>query len=219
VEYTWDSSALAFRDESGNLVPRRDVRGDDDSAVDEVVAALLLLLGFYARRFVDDQRAAETDEAGSAAFAAWEDDSETAIRDGVVAAAAVGAGGLDQLDDDKAGRAEGIILFHLAYFRGFVGEVEGGLPLDGRFPARAEMYAGSAVQAFESVFRAEAIESYTEERRLIGSERPCGDCIGYAGLGWQPAGSLPGIGESCECKGRCRCSFEYRIRKRDADDD
>ena len=49
------------------------------------------------------------------------------------------------------------------------------------------------------------------ERRILGHPKThhCHDCPPLAALGWQPAGTLPDIGES-ECGGLCLCTFEYR---------
>lgn len=49
-----------------------------------------------------------------------------------------------------------------------------------------------------------------EERRVLHARESCGDCINYARMGWQPAGTLPLPGEGAKCGAYCRCSIERR---------
>ncbi len=48
------------------------------------------------------------------------------------------------------------------------------------------------------------------ERRVLGHPKTehCADCPPLAAMGWQPAGTLPDIGDT-ECEGRCLCHFVY----------
>ena len=56
-----------------------------------------------------------------------------------------------------------------------------------------------------------ATQGQTMMRRISRSDkRTCGDCLGYAGQGWVPIGSLPPPGQLCACHDRCRCYVEYR---------
>lgn len=50
---------------------------------------------------------------------------------------------------------------------------------------------------------------YSWERRVITAMESCSDCIGYAGQGWQPIGTLPAITTNCACKANDKCYFEY----------
>jgi hypothetical protein len=211
MPFTWDEEILAFFDEDDRIVPRGEVRGKDESAIDEWAAAIVALLGMLADRFIGRQAEAETDEDGDEAFREWQEDSERAIKTGIVGATSIAAGGDSQATDGDWEIAAAMIVFHLGYWREFVAEVQGGMRLDGEFKARAGMYGGSSVGTFEKVFRAVASDRYTEEMRILSSNRPCDDCIGYASMGWVPIGTLPPIAEACECKSNCRCSFAYRI--------
>jgi hypothetical protein len=45
------------------------------------------------------------------------------------------------------------------------------------------------------------------EARLLGStDRHCPDCLFYASRGIQPTGSLPSVGQACQCRQNCLCS-------------
>ena len=221
--YTWDGDDFVFRDPAGKAVMRRAVRGDDDSPVDELAAILAFTLRGLAERFVAEQDAAiaaadagnseESDRIGSEAFAVWQADSEGSIKAHVATAAVIATGGRDQATEATRRLATATTLFHLQFFRNFVGEVaSGAVVLDGHLPARAELYGGSAVQAYEAEWRERHGVHFREERRYTASGHSCGDCISYEAQGWVPVGTLPGIGESCACHGNCRCGFLYRLR-------
>lgn len=221
--YTWDGDDLVFRDADGRAVMRRAVRGDDEAPVDAVTFALGFLLRGLAERFVAEQDAAiaaaeagnseESERIGSEAFAAWQADSEAAIKTHVAAAATVAAGGREQASDATRAVATAAVLFHLQFFRNFVSEVaSGAVALDGRLPARAELYGGSAVQAYEAEWRERHGSKFREERRSTTSGHSCGPCLDYEAQGWVPVGTLPGIGEACDCRARCVCVFSYRLR-------
>lgn len=81
----------------------------------------------------------------------------------------------------------------------------------GQFVARMELYGNAAWHAAQVNARGGIIKSglYNEERRVLGDAKHCEDCPPLAELGWQPIGTLPGIG-STECMGFCHCHFEYR---------
>lgn len=100
----------------------------------------------------------------------------------------------------------------LAYFDRFaLGVLSGSIPVDGRVPARAAMYAQAAFQSYQNAVRLREIVagSYDEERRVLGSHQPCKTCIAQAQLGWQSVGTLRRLGDS-ECLSRCKCRFEFR---------
>jgi hypothetical protein len=72
------------------------------------------------------------------------------------------------------------------------------------------LYRESGYAALERFERREKInDGYTEEIRILGAADHCRSCLEYAGMGWQPIGTLPEIGDS-ECNMNCKCEFEYR---------
>lgn len=83
----------------------------------------------------------------------------------------------------------------------------------GQFVARVEKYGDSAWQAAQRINHNAAVTQGRAklERRVLGQPKTehCSDCPEFAGLGWQPIGTLPHIGES-ECGPLCLCHFEYK---------
>lgn len=109
------------------------------------------------------------------------------------------------------GRVEERLAFQMEKLTLFVDEAADGDIARGSLIRRAQMYVTSGTQTFEDE-RRRVVQGRGEmqyERRLINSSIPCGDCIGYSALGWQPIGTLPLPGQYCECMSACRCSFEY----------
>src|ERR1019366_4661120 len=48
------------------------------------------------------------------------------------------------------------------------------------------------------------------ERRVTSpAVKNCDACLRYEAMGWVPAGTLPPIGKDCDCRGNCKCRFEY----------
>jgi hypothetical protein len=96
------------------------------------------------------------------------------------------------------------------YLRNFSRQIEKGNLSEGQITARANQYL-QAVWSFYNAATREAHKSagYSWERRNINSKHPCPQCPEYAALGWQPLGTLPHIGQQCDCQANCKCSFEF----------
>ena len=99
------------------------------------------------------------------------------------------------------------------YLNRFASELESGqLLLNARAFVRADAYMRSSYLTFEEMRRRNAQNSgvKNEERRILGGENPCSDCLSYADEGWQAISTLPSLGQS-ECIFNCRCHFEFRF--------
>jgi hypothetical protein len=200
-QYTWDERARQYRDARGRFVKRKAVR----DSLDQVVDSAGREMREAAQRLRDN--ADDSDALGT-----WQRDMERLIKTVNVAAAAIAAGGWEQATQIHWGMAGARIRREYEYLRAFAQELEAGLPLDGRFVARAQLYANSATRTYEAILRRfDRLSGLILEKRILNSGNSCADCERYAGMGWQPAGTLPGIGEACACGGNCRCSF---LRKR-----
>ena len=160
---------------------------------------------------------------------------KTFVRETIVAGA-MSLLGPDPLTGEEHERAEAAAKVQDAYLDRFKGEVIGkGAPAPrepkaepapqpviqapppmtpGQFVARVEKYADSGWHAAQNLNRAAAIKQgiFKVERRVLGRPKGehCEDCPPLAAQGWQPIGSLPGIGES-ECGPLCLCHFEYAV--------
>ena len=122
-------------------------------------------------------------------------------------------------------RVEEAIAEELPFASDFADEIDDGLA-PGRIGPRAEQYVESAHRTHERIRRAEWIDHVAaepepddtegtqfvdEEMRTLHSVQPCRDCPGYANR-WEPLGTLPDIGQECECHSNCKCRFHYRRR-------
>jgi len=80
----------------------------------------------------------------------------------------------------------------------------------GRLDNRMNLYRESGYAALEKFERREKIiDGFDEEISILGEADHCEDCLDRAGIGWQPIGTLPEIGDSV-CNMKCKCHFEYR---------
>jgi hypothetical protein len=197
--YTWDREARQYRDTRGRFARREDVRAAVDATIDGAA---------------DEMEAASRDlQSGAIDLAEWQGRMEAIVKSLYVAAGAAAAGGWAQATPGDWGTVGARVARQYRYLRNFALELEAGLPLDGRFLARARMYARGAPATYEAVLRrGDLAAGFDEERRRLGTADHCADCPAYAAMGWQPIGTLPGIGEACACRGNCACSFERRRR-------
>lgn len=77
--------------------------------------------------------------------------------------------------------------------------------------ARAAMYVTAAVGIYEAVRRTVLRDDgrIRWERRVRQASNSCASCRVYEAAGWVRIGTLPGIGQACECHSNCRCRFDY----------
>jgi hypothetical protein len=96
------------------------------------------------------------------------------------------------------------------YLRNFSREIAQGQLSAAQINARANQYLHSVWTFYNSQTRDSHKQAgYNWERRLQQSKHPCKQCPKYAALGWQIIGTLPKIGEQCDCKQNCRCYFDF----------
>jgi hypothetical protein len=145
--------------------------------------------------------------SGKIPIAAWENKLADAIREVTVCAYKVANPAATTSDWGEVGRH---LQKQYTFLRNFTRQVHSGNLSDAQIQARANQY----LQAAHTVFNNATRDSYKDagfkwERRLLTSKEPCQDCPKYAEMGWQSIGSLPKVGEQCECKSHCRCYFEF----------
>jgi len=76
--------------------------------------------------------------------------------------------------------------------------------------ARAKMYVTSSNKQFwRGRIEAKKAAGFVEEQRFLNPAEHCDDCIGYAGVGRVPIGTLPEPGEKSECRANCKCEKRY----------
>jgi hypothetical protein len=181
---------------------------DRRAAVEHAAAALSAELSALAARW----------QAGEINDSQFKLSAAAAIKLGHVAAAAVAVGGKGNLTAAEKGHLGQKIAAQYKYLDSFAHGIADPAAY-GKAQARAAMYGAAILGTYEAAARRDAIAGgMTQERRQLSASEHCGDCVAYAARGWQPIGTLPGIGQDCSCKASCRCSFEYRADPEGADD-
>ena len=200
IKYRWNAVARRYVDADGAEVSPENVRAALDDSVDDAALLLLLLttrLRPGASKPID--------------LPGWRDGMDAGIRGVHGLAAGLAVGGWARLDGAARAAAEGRVAGQLSFLDAFAGDLADGAVEGAAAEARAASYARAATGTFEAVNRAGSVAAgFAEERRHLNSEKSCDQCPGYAGQGWVPIGTLPGIGESCSCGSKCACSFAYR---------
>ena len=126
--------------------------------------------------------------------------------------AALGKGGFDRLTLSDYGRVGRQLRDSYQRASNLVNGVASGKVTVAQALNRIEGYTLEARRQFFAAERAVVHESRQqfEERRILHARESCVDCVRYASMGWQPAGTLPLPGEQSRCNAYCRCSIERR---------
>lgn len=96
------------------------------------------------------------------------------------------------------------------FLRNFSTEIAFGRLTEAQVLARVKLYVNATWGSYQRGKReGHRRAGIRWEKRTLNSRIPCKDCPGYANVGWVPAGFLPNIGEACECRSNCKCSFVY----------
>lgn len=196
-DYVWDDVALRYRDvASGRFVSAETVR----TVVDHVVAGSA----------VEIERLALRVSTGAMPIAEWQSQMAQTLRLLHTGQAAAAAGGWANMTQADWGRVGAELRAQYRWLEGFAQDIETGRVSGGAILTRASMYADAARGTYEQTRRAIMRRNGArEERRVLGKADHCDCCIGEAGRGWQPIGTLIRIG-GCTCIVNCKCSFEYR---------
>lgn len=201
--FRWEAESLRFRGPDGRFVDAARVR----AAVDAAASVASDELEAIARRY----------SAGSIDLATWEKESRAVLRRSHVAVAAIAAGGKDRMSPAAVGRVGGRLRSEYEYLFLLAREVDRGDVSPAQLAARARMFGAGTTRSYEAARRAEMTTAgYREEKRTTHSGDSCPECLEYESRGWQPIGTMPGTGESCSCRSRCLCTFEYRGRDQSA---
>lgn len=201
--FAFDRESARYRNTStGRFVARRDVLNLMERSIDTAE-----------RRLGDLVTALHEKRISPGIF---QEQMRTELRRLHLQNSALGAGGFDRLGPREYGRAGQMLrgdyqrLTNLAQ-----GVVDGNVSLPQALN-RVSGYVGTARSNFLHAERDASADGAQrrgvrmEERRRLGASEHCVDCVRYAGLGWQPLGTLPVPGEASVCSRNCRCSLERR---------
>lgn len=199
--YAWDTRLNRYRDAAtGRLVGRNTVV----ALLEQRVDAAATRLGDLAKAF----------QAGSVAPAVWAVQMREEMRRAHLQNIALAKGGWDRLTQADYGRVGAAVKQLYPKIAGTAADVQAGTVTLPQLQTRLNDYLGSARRLYYQAEReglpAVPGELTLERRTLAAGAQHCGDCIDYAGRGWQPLGTLPVPGQACQCAGHCRCSITYR---------
>jgi hypothetical protein len=194
TDFEFDPRTLRYRNKStGRLVG---------------LATIKDLVNKQIEQYQQENRAIATDLfEGRLSLGEWESDIAQNIKDLNLQLYKLGAGQMEYRDYGIVGRR---LRREYGYLRKFSAEMALGQLTENQITARLDQYAAAARGMFERGRREGfSLAGATYERRILNSKVPCAQCPQYAALGWQPKGILQNIGEGCDCRSNCKCSFEY----------
>lgn len=194
--YSWDKGAGIYRTPGGEPVPLASVHDALAKAAERAAERM----GEVSGRL----------QAGTATVDEWHKVMAESMKTTHTAATALANGGWRHTSQAAWGRAGNTLKGQYTYLRDFASQLANGeQPMDGRFMARASMYASGAHGSYENERRAERVDAgMVWERRYLSAVENCDGCLAQADIGWAPVGTLDEIGDE-ECLTNCRCFFEY----------
>lgn len=194
--YRWNERAGRYVDERNRFVGQAEVRRALEQA---------LLNAQRRGRSLSAQL-----RSGLVALPEWQQGMRRLIKQVHLYSAAVAAGGWQHMTYTDFGNLGPVVRFHYGKLQQFAEAIAAGLPLDGRFTQRVELYllAGNNSYWMQEGKRQQQAGA-TEERNLLHPADHCPDCLAETARSWQPIGALRPVGQR-RCLSRCRCTLEYR---------
>lgn len=191
----WSERAGRYRNARGQFVTAAAVRADLDRALDESARTVA--------RLAEDLR---TRRIG---LIDWELAMRAEIRTVQLYSAATASGGVAQLSPAALGRVGAAVREQFRYLDTFARQIEAGAPLDGRFTARARMYAQAGRSVYHRTERAEKERrGFRFEANILAPADHCATCVSETQRGRVPIGQLIPVGQR-DCRVNCRCRVAY----------
>lgn len=194
--YRWNEIAGRYINQSGNFVSFADVRSYLDEVLDRHERKIMSLSSALREGSINVQQ--------------WQAGMKDALKDLHLVSGALARGGWAQMSQADYGRVGSQLRFQYERLAKFAQQIERGLPFDGRFIRRTQLYAQSGRVSYTAALRQEmALRGYTEEQSVLAAADHCSECVAEADKGWVKIGTLINIGERI-CKSNCRCHLEFR---------
>lgn len=194
--YRWNEIAGRYINQSGNFVSFADVRSYLDEVLDRHERKIMGLSSALREGSINVQQ--------------WQAGMKDALKDLHLVSGALARGGWAQMSQADYGRVGNQLRFQYERLAKFAQQIERGLPFDGRFIRRTQLYAQSGRVSYTAALRQEmALRGYTEEQSVLAAADHCSECVAEADKGWVKIGTLINIGERI-CKSNCRCHLEFR---------
>lgn len=148
---------------------------------------------------------------GKMSLADWQRQFAQELKDAYIVNVQIGRGGKNAMTQSDYGRIGQRLRGEYKYLNDFAKEIANGDLSAAQIQARVDQYAAGTRKAYyDGRTAACKAGGFTEERRILHPAEHCGDCLAYAGQGWQPIGTLPEPGEQSECRNNCKCEKEYK---------
>lgn len=197
--FRYNAAAGRYVDKAGRFVAQAAVR----EALDAAITAQSRLMA----KLAGDLR------SGRISRKRWLLEMRQAVKSVHLTSAALAKGGWAQMAPADYGRAGRAIRDQYAYLRRFEQQIAAGLPLDGRFLARIQLYVEAGRGTYHATERAEQERrGRRQERNVLNPADHCegaGSCVAETARGWVTIGRLIPIGQRL-CRARCKCTLEYR---------
>lgn len=193
LEFLFDRAAQRYRyKDSGKFVGKKAIENLTISAIVQVEGDISTITDLLV--------------GGKIGVAQWEDATRSALKNLHTWNYLLGAGGEKMMSQSDYGSLGQKIKEEYKHLRGLSQELLEGKLTEAQLRARMAMYTASGRTTHE-LARAKAHKKagYSWEKRLRTKVNSCDSCFDYAGLGWQPIGTLPEAGQKCECKSNCGC--------------
>jgi hypothetical protein len=200
VPFTYSVAEGRYRDAAtGALVPEASIR----RALDQVLSGSAQTMRGLTQSLID----------GQMSLATWQSSMMLEVKAANLIGATVGIGGWAQMDQSDFGWTGQRIRTQYAFLRGFAADLASGRQkLNGSVLARAELYAEAGRQTHRAAVEREAkARGEEQERNVLGAADHCQSCLAQTARGWVGIGELVPCG-SRDCKVRCHCSIEYRVK-------
>lgn len=194
--YKWNEPAGRYIGPDGRFVSFGTVRRFLDETLDSHEKKIMTLSSALQERRIS--------------LAEWQVGMRDSLKDLHLASGALARGGWAQMSPADYGRVGQELREQYEFLGRFAKQIEDGLPLDGRFLRRTQLYAQSGRVSYTKALRQEMLlRGFEEELSVLAQADHCSECVSEAAKGWVPIGTLVNIGERI-CKSNCRCTLEFR---------
>ena len=169
------------------------------------------LTGAYVeKKRAELQQIGDRYKSGSITLTEWETQMAKGLKDLNIGEYVLGRGGLRRMSQRDYGIIGAKTREQLGYLRGFTEAInDGTVATEKMFDHRINLYANNSISWYErGRNESHRADGFVWEIRRLSPVKNCLNCPGYADR-WEPIGGLPGIGVDCQCRGNCRCRFEY----------
>lgn len=197
--FTWDADSTRYRNkDTGRYYAESRILALADGYTENVNTRLTDLT----ERFIN----------GDMELGNWQRQVARILKDGYIINAAIGRGGINQLDNADYGRIGGHLRFEYRHLNDFAQAIKDGKLTPAQIQMRIRMYAdGVRTAYFDGLQAAKKAAGYTWKRKVLNPAEHCQDCKDQAGLGWVPINDQkvtpPGVGTACGHN--CKCDMDF----------